>query len=369
MPVLPDIARDLGVSVAVAGQLRTVSGLAAGVTALAAGALARRLGVRRLLLAGLWLIALGSAVSAVAPSFAVLAAAQPAIGAGIATVLAAGWSAASAWAPPPERARLLGWAILGQPAAWVAGMPIIGLVSAAGWRWTWVAVPLAAASCAAVAVARRRPDAPAPRSRGEVSWRRDANVAAWALSELITYTAWGAVLVYTGAFLLHSYELSPGDAGLMLGGAAAGFFPGTLLARRWAERHADVMLVALGLAAGALVIVFTAARPSPAGSTLLLGVLMSVVGARTMAAGAFDLHARPDRRATLMGVRAAAMQFGNLLGAAAGGFAITVSGYGALGVTAGALFALGVAPHLWRGRAALRAHWRPAGAVASTARP
>ena len=105
VPVLPDIAHDFGVSIATAGQLRTLSGLAAGVTALAAGALARRLGIRRVLLAGLWLIALGSVISALAPSYLVLAAAQPVLGAGIATVLAGGWSAAAAWAPPPERAR------------------------------------------------------------------------------------------------------------------------------------------------------------------------------------------------------------------------------------------------------------------------
>jgi predicted MFS family arabinose efflux permease len=364
VPVLPDIARDLGVSVATAGQLRTLSGLAAGVAALAAGALVRRLGVRRLLLAGLWLIAAGSAMSAVAPSFVVLAAAQPALGAGIATVLASGWSAAAAWAPPAGRARLLGWAILGQPAAWVVGMPVIGLVTGGSWRWAWVAVPLASALYAAVAVARRRPDAPgAPPARSPGRLRHDRNVAAWALSEFVTYTAWGAVLVYTGAFLLDSYRLSPADAGLMLGVAAAGFFPGTLLARRWAEHHMDSMLVGFGLATAGMVIAFTTARPSPAGSALLLAVLMSLIGARTMAAGAFDLHAPPDRRAALMGIRVAAIQFGNLLGAAAGGVAIAASGYRALGLMDGALFALAVAPHLWR-RRALREHWAPAAAPA-----
>jgi predicted MFS family arabinose efflux permease len=43
-PVLHDIARDLDVSIAVAGQLRTVSGLAAGAAALMAGVMAARVG-------------------------------------------------------------------------------------------------------------------------------------------------------------------------------------------------------------------------------------------------------------------------------------------------------------------------------------
>ena len=366
VPVLPQIARDLGVSIAAAGQLRTLSGLAAGVVALAAGVLAHRLGVRRLLLAGLCLIAFGSAMSAVAPSFVVLAAAQPPLGAGIAMVLAGGWSAAAAWAPAADRARLLAWAIIGQPAAWVVGMPVIGLVSAGSWRWAWVAVPLASAVCGGVAVARRRPDAPrSSTARGPASApHREPKVAAWALSELLTYTAWGAVLVYAGAFLLNSYQLAPGDAGMMLGGAAAGFLPGTLLARRWAERYMDPMLVGFGLAAAGAVIAFMTARPSPVGSTILLGVLMSLIGARTMAAGAFELHARLDRRAALMAIRAAAMQFGNLAGAAAGGVAIATGGYQAVGFMTGALFALAVAPNVLRRRAAPHRHWTPAAAAA-----
>ena len=76
-----------------------------------------------MLLLGLALIAAGAAASAAAPSSLMLAAAQPAVGAGIATVLAGGWSAAAAWVPPAGRARLLGWTIVGQPAAWVVGMP------------------------------------------------------------------------------------------------------------------------------------------------------------------------------------------------------------------------------------------------------
>ena len=48
-PLLPDVAADLGVSVATAGQLRTVSGLAAGLAALTAGLFAARVGLRELL--------------------------------------------------------------------------------------------------------------------------------------------------------------------------------------------------------------------------------------------------------------------------------------------------------------------------------
>ena len=56
-PLLPDVAQDLGVSVATAGQLRTVSGLAAGIAALTAGLWATRLGLRELLFVGVGTLA------------------------------------------------------------------------------------------------------------------------------------------------------------------------------------------------------------------------------------------------------------------------------------------------------------------------
>jgi len=49
-----------------------------------------------------------------------------------------------------------------------------------------------------------------------------------------------------------------------------------------------------------------------------------------------------------MGVRAAAIQFGNLVGAAAGGAALAAGGYHLWSLMAGALFALATTPHLRR---------------------
>ena len=55
---------------------------------------------------------------------------------------------------------MLAWAIAGMPAAWIAGMPVVGLVAGIDWRAAWLAVPLV------VALVDRggRPAAPAGRS-------------------------------------------------------------------------------------------------------------------------------------------------------------------------------------------------------------
>src|SRR5919204_6800451 len=65
--ILPDLAGDLGVSTAPAGQARTLAAVTGGVTALTLGRLGRRLGVRELLLLGLSLVAVRSPSGAPRP--------------------------------------------------------------------------------------------------------------------------------------------------------------------------------------------------------------------------------------------------------------------------------------------------------------
>jgi MFS transporter, DHA1 family, inner membrane transport protein len=357
--ILPDLAGDFGVSTATAGQARTLAAVTGGVTALALGRLRRHLGVRELLLLGLSLVAVGSLASALAPNLAAFVCAQAAIGAAAAILLSAGVAAAGEWAPAGERARVLSWALLGQPAAWVAAMPLIGVISQLDWRYAWLAVPLAASLVALTAVALQPgraahlPREATPAATKPV-WRRPA-VAQWAIGELMAYSGWGATLVYTGALFIESYGLSAAQAGVLLGAAALGYFPGTLLLRRHAEHHARTLLVVLGLTAAAGTALLGLVRPSPAATLVLFAVCMAAIGGRTIAGSSFGLDAAPDQRVAVMSLRAAAIQFGYLLGAASGGAALAAGGYGLLGATIGALFLLGVAPHLrpparWAGR-------------------
>jgi DHA1 family inner membrane transport protein len=364
--ILPDLAEDFGVSTATAGQARTLAAVAGGVTALALGRLARHLGVRELLVLGLSLVAVGSLASALAPNLAAFACAQAAIGAAAAILLSAGVAAAGEWAGAGERARVLSWTLLGQPAAWVAGMPLIGVISQLDWRYAWLTVPLAASLVAVPAVALRpgraaRLPGAAEATRGgtEPVWRR-SRVARWAVGELLAQSGWGATLVYAGALFIESYGLSTAETGVLLGAAALGYFPGTLLARRHAEHHARTLLVVLGLTAAAGTALLGLVRPSPAASLVLFAGCMAAIGGRTIAGSAFGLDAAPDQRVAVMGLRAAAVQFGYLLGAASGGAALAAGGFGLLGATLGVLFLLGVAPHLrpparWAGPATKRA--------------
>jgi DHA1 family inner membrane transport protein len=346
-PVLPEVAADLGVSVATAGQLRSLGGLAAGLAAVGMGLLSGWIGLRNLLVLGLVLLGAGSLLSAGAPSFAALAAAQVVVGAGLALVLAGGLAAAAEWSSEEQRPRVLSWTLIGQPGAWIVGMPVIGLLGNVSWRLGWLAVPLLASVAALVALAARPADPPSDPGRG--SWallRHDREVLGWAVAELLGFSAWAGALVYAGALFVESYGASPGTAGLLLGLAAVAYLPGNFLARRHIETAARELLIAAPLCAAALVALFGAYRPGLAVSAAILAALAFFGGARTIAGSHRGLEVCSQRRLFAMRIRAAATQFGYLLGSALGGIALALGGYAGVGFVFAALFALASVPPL-----------------------
>ena len=205
-PILPDIAREFGVSTATAGQLRSVSGLTGGLTAVLLAIAPRRPGLRDLLSAGAALVAVGSIASATAPTFVILAAAQGVIGIGIGLLVAVGIAAAGQWPEAGDRAHVLAWAIAGMPAAWVAGMPVVGAVAGLGWRATF-AVPAVVGLAALVLVRLVRPIR-RPCARGTRSPRGGGPTSPASRAELLANAAWASVLTYVGALLLSSYDMA-----------------------------------------------------------------------------------------------------------------------------------------------------------------
>lgn len=335
-PVLPEVARDFDVSTATAGQLRAVSGLVAGGTAAGMGVIATRLGIRDLLILGLWLLIGGSLLSAAAPSFAVLAAAQVPVGAGLGLVLSAALAGAAEWVPDERRAGALSWTLIGPPAAWMVGLPVVGLVGHVSWRLGWIAVPVAAGIVALAAVVTRCPDEPVQRTRGALA--HNPAMRRWGLGELLALSAWTGTVVYVGALLVESYDISVAAAGLLLGAGAAAYLPGTFLARRFAASPRR-LLVALALALALGVAVFGVWRPALWVSAVLFALLAFLAGGRTFAGSAAGLVVAPADKLLAMRVRAAALQFGYLVGSVVGGIALSAEGYGAMGLTFAFLFA------------------------------
>jgi predicted MFS family arabinose efflux permease len=345
-PILPSIAADFDVSTAAAGQLRTISGLTAGVTAILSGLAAARVGLRELLLWGLGLLTLGSLVSAAAPDFAVLAAAQVPIGAGVGLAYSAAVAAVAEWSRPEDRSRVLSLALLGPPLAWVVGMPVGGAAGEISWRLSWIVVPVLFAVMGTAALARRDSTPPAPVRAGLRTVLRQPGVVRWSLGELLAYSAWLGVLLFVGALFVESYGLSLAATGLVLGLGTLMYIPGNLFFRRWVDDHGRRVLISLGMACGVTAIALYSLRPNLWVSMALFGLAAFLAGGRTLAGGTRALDLAPELRLGVTGVRTAAIQSGSFVGAAVGGAALAAGGFTAAGVAFGALFAAGAVPHL-----------------------
>jgi DHA1 family inner membrane transport protein len=345
-PLLPDVARELDVSVALAGQLRTVSGFAAGVAALAVGLLATRFGLRELMLGAVATLACGSVVSALAPDLAVLIAAQAVAGLGIGVSYSAAVAATAEWSTAANRSRVLALTLLGPPLAWIVGMPLVGLVGEISWRLAWIVVPVSMAVVAIALLLSRSMTPPARERAGLRLVLSQPGVKRWSIGELFAFSGWAGALVYVGALLVESYDLSIAATGLALGFGALVYVPGNFLFRRWVDAHGRALLVALALSAAVTVALLGALRPSLWVSLVLFSLLCFIAGGRTLAGSARGLGLAQELRLGVTGVRTAAIQSGYFVGAAVGGIALATGGYALLGAAFAGLFVAAAIPHV-----------------------
>jgi predicted MFS family arabinose efflux permease len=247
--------------------------------------------------------------------------------------------AAAEWVPEEHRTRALSWTLVGQPAAWIVGMPLVGVLGGWSWRYGWLALPLTASVVAAVLVVPRRHEPPA--SVAAVSARAvlaDGALTRWLASDLLANAAWAGTLVYAGALFAESYATSSRANGFLLALAAAAYVAGNLASRRLVVPEPRRTLLAFSLLLAGVDVLFGLARPGPATSAALLAGTAIAAGGRTLVTASFALGLPPEVRPAATSLRAATMQLGYFAGSLAGGAALALGGYGALGATMGALF-------------------------------
>jgi DHA1 family inner membrane transport protein len=238
-----------------------------------------------------------------------------------------------------ERPQVLSWTLVGQPAAWIVGMPLVGALGEVSWRLGWLALPLTASVVAVLLLLRRQAEedrhADDPRLRPILS---DRPIARWAVAEFLFNCGWAGTLVYTGTLFAKSYAVSSALTGLLLGGGAAVYIAGTLASRRLARQQPHQQLVALALLLAIAVTAFCSIRTSFWTSAVLFAAAAFVAGARTFVGNAVGLAVPPDVRLAVMGVRTAAVQVGSVVGVAVAGLALAIGGYPGLGAAMAALF-------------------------------
>lgn len=263
-PALPLQRAELGLTLVESGFIATVFNVMGGALGIFAGTLADRVGLRRLALAGLALLAGAGLLGAAAPDFPLLLLTRFLEGVGFLMFTVSGSALiASAAEDPRDRAKALG--------LWAAYMPTGGglalliappVLAAWGWRGLWTVLALAAAA-AFLLTARH---APAPRPGGLASFRliveslaRPGNLALAALFAFYV-SQWSSVMVWLPTFLGDERGVSPGTAALLTAVMVLANAPGNV-AGGW--------LLSRGLRRGWLVVGASAIMASC--SALMLG--------------------------------------------------------------------------------------------------
>ena len=344
-PILVEVARDLDVSTAVAGQLRVFAAPLAAVVAVLVVRSARSLPLRSLLCAGAVLVAAGSVVSAAAPSFLVLALAQVPIWIGVAVLVTGGVGAAGSWSAPEGRSRLVARALAGAPAAWIVGMPVIGSVADISWRLAFLAVPLPAALVTAVVLIASPRDRTRPREQPSLSrLLRLPGARGWALGELLAMSSWAGMLVFSGALFVEVHGASSRLTGVMLATVALAYLGGNALAGRIHHRCSRRTLARANVAAAVLVALTWVLTPSVVVTLGLFSLAAAVVGARTVVGTSYGFALAGEGKLEVGAARAVTTHVGYLAGSFVGGAALAAGGHAAVGVAFGLLFLGATAP-------------------------
>jgi predicted MFS family arabinose efflux permease len=248
--LLPTIAGDLGVAVAVAGQLITVFALTFALSAPLIASLTSTWPRRRLLIAGLAVFATANAIAALSPTFAVLLTARVLAAIGSALFTPTAVVAATTLAAPAQRGQAVAVVIAGSTFALVLGVPLGTWAGVQfGWRVTYGLVALLAALAALGCLA----------FLPQVSNPLRVNLRAWIglVSQprvglglgvtLLGLLGWFAVYIYIAPLLRQVTHLEGAAVGSMLLVYGLASIVGNLLGGYTADRWGPTRTVAFSL--------------------------------------------------------------------------------------------------------------------------
>lgn len=338
--LLPQVAHDLSVPVAAAGQLTALFAIVYAVSSPVIAALAGSWDRRALMTAGMAVFIAGMLLQALGPGFAVVAAGRVVAALGAAAYQATAYSTAGLVSDDAHRARALSVVTTGSAVSLIAGLPFGILIGQlAGWRAAmWVLIALAALTTAAV---WRLPAVHAPRLPLAARLRVLRNPVALAVLA-------GTVTSLAPFFALTSY-LPPllGTAGTAVVVATlaigVGQVAGTSLVPRLVQARGPRPVLIAGmtitlLAAAALI----ALRQNLAAALPVLAVLGFAGGIVVVPQQARLFTLIPDLAPVAVGLNGSAIYIASALGAGVTGITYQAAGTSAIATTAAVLGVIGL---------------------------
>ena len=335
--LLVEISDDLGISVAVAGQLATATYAAWGVSVISVGPLSDSFGRRPVALAGLLLIAGSLIGSAFAPNIEVFLVLRVLTGLGAGTLPPNFVGAISDVISPERRARAVGALLAVGMLASVVSVPAVALLADwGGWRFTFIASGLLSA-LGLVANWFLFPRDSRERVRDLVIFSRYWSLIVLGFFQvaltvnLAHRIVFWAMVAFFVAYMIHTYDVSLRFVSLPLAiiaiGQVIGSYAGGVMA---GNRYRAALIAATCAVGGACGFLFFAVElqlwVAVAVATLGTGLLSvnfpALVAASTEHSG--------ESKATGVGMMGLSNQLGGVLGVAIAGGLLASTGYGGI---------------------------------------
>ena len=346
-PLLPDISDDIGVRVAVGGLLVTGYAVVGGIAAIFSGPIIDRLGRKPVVVTGMTILTIATALSAVAPNFLLLLGSRALAGLGVACLTPAVFAAVGDYFDYEERGRAMSWVIAANSSASIFGVPVGAFISGVlSWRLTFGL--LAGVSVVFVVLLWTKLPKDEPRSGSENAGMnavgavlRDLQTTMALFSNYLSTCYWFVFVTYMGAYFYDEFGLAKWALGGLTMVTGFGVVIGSNMGGRFADRMGKrpVILWSSGFCA-VFIFLITTASPWLVAAAVFLFLFSTVGGARFASAQAVVSEMAPNRRGTVMALNASGQQFGIVTGSALGGLVLTRFGYTGLGPAAAVLAVL-----------------------------
>jgi DHA1 family inner membrane transport protein len=337
--LLPEIANGLLPALDARSHQEAIARAGIMISAYAAGVvvgaptiavLAARAPRRGLLVVLVAAFVVGSAASAIAPTFELLVVARFVTALPHGAFFGIASLVAGTLMGPGKQGRGIAFVLGGLAIANVVGVPgVTFLGQLAGWRAAYAAVAavFVLALVAIVVAVPRMPGDPAATARRELGGFRRGAVWSALLTGAIGFGGFFAVQSYIAPLTTHVAGLPAAIVPLVLAVSGVGMTVGTYLGGPLADHHAlrSVLLSFGGTAVGLLVIILAAGTPAG----LFIGVLVFSTAAAVLAVSIQTrlLEVAPDSQTLAAAANHSGLNIGNSIGAALGG-AVIAAGYG-----------------------------------------
>lgn len=342
-PFLPLMAEEFGTSVALVGQVPSLSMLLAAILGLMIGPLADQYGYRRVLMIGLLSAVVSTLATSLAPSYLLLLVAVLVGAIGRATVLPTAQAIVTTRFQDAARRRGVGWITTGLSGAAVGGIPLLTTVAAlAHWRVSFLMLG-GLVLVTGLLLWRLVGDEVAPRPearrirdvfRAYAPLLRHRPTLVLIAASLVGYTGMWAIWTYIAALLVDRHGLGIQGVGAFYFGTGVIALVGNMLAGGRLSARPRPLMIWSRLAGG---LVMGAALFAPLPGLVVIGLLAlsGLSNAVNSVASVILLTAEsPAGRATTLTFNFSAQTLGVALGGGLGGLALVLGGFDALSTLA-----------------------------------